>query len=245
MTRRSRGFALLAVLWVCIALGTLAADAVDHARADAAVSGTAVATIRARWAAEGCLAVGQSRLDAILASGRALELPPGDTLFLANGARCVLDSYDPSARFNRDSMSAADAARFDSALAVSGLAHSAARDTLETVYGDGRINLNRARPVVIATLPGITPEAIRVLVEARAWRGSLHGLDELAARLSPAGRAALLEHYPELLPRVSFRTGALVLGARGWTDGSPASATIEVLAVNGGNRAAVIQRRMF
>lgn len=245
MRANREGFALLAVLWVVVALSALAAGAVERARADASVTGDHVARMRARWAAEGCLAVAQSRMETAPRAGGSLALPAADTLYFANGARCLTEGFDPNARFNPDSAGSAEWARFDSALASSGSQAAILRDTLLTSYGDGRINLNAAPPAVLATLPGLGPEALRVIGETRAWHRPLSGLDELAARLSSAARAALLEHYGELAGAVTFRTAALVLDARGWTQSSRAQATVEVLIVNGGNRAAIVRRRMW
>ena len=242
---KRRGFALLAVLWVVVALAALAAGAVERARADASLTGASVAAMRSRWAAEGCLAVAQSRLDAALRSGMPFGLPRQDTLVFASGARCTVDGYDPNTRFNPDSASAERQARFDSALAACCALRGALRDSLMTGYGNGRINVNAAPAVVLATLPGLGPEAFRVIEEARTWRRPLSGLDDLVSRLSPAGRAVLLDHYAPLIGATTWRTGALVLAGRGWAPSAAAGSAIEVLVVHGGNRAAVVRRRMF
>ena len=239
-----RGFALLAVLWVVVALTALAAGAVERARADAAATGDHVARMRARWAAEGCLAVTLSRIETALRAGQGLAIPATDTLYYANGARCLVEGHDPGARFNPDSATADRRTLFDSALASLGVTDQAAIAVLVTSYGDGRININAAPPAVLASLLGLGPEALRIIEAARAWRRPLVGLEDLASRLSPASRASLLAHFGELAASSTFQTGALVLTARGWTAASRASASVEVLVVSGDRRAAIVRRRM-
>jgi type II secretory pathway component PulK len=243
MTTR-RGFALIAVLWVVVALGALSAGTVARARADAVSTGDRVARMRGRWAAEACLAVAQSRIEAGLKTRDVLEEPPADSLAFANGARCVTTALDPGTRIRRDSAPASLLARFDSMLTA--LGHdSLARDTLLTSWGDGRINVNTAPLVVLAALPGLGDDALRVVAEARAWHRPFAGMDDLASRLPPHARARLMDSFRDIMPWVSFQTSGLVLTARGWVEGARATESIELLVVNGGNRMAVIQRRMW
>jgi type II secretory pathway component PulK len=245
MTAPRRGFALLAVLWLVVALGALAAGATLHARADAAVTGDRVLAMRGRWAAEGCLVVALARLDGALRARRAFAPPALDTLTFANGARCEAQAIDPGTRLRRDSVGAGIIGRLDSLLAARGDTSAPARDTLLTEYGDGRVNVNAAPAVVLAALPGFGPEALRFMREARAWGRPLTDLGALAWQLSPSARNALLEHYGELAGLTTFATTSLVITARGWVDGNRPSATIEVLVVNAGTRAAVVRRRMW
>lgn len=214
---RRRGFALLAVLWVVVALGALAAGAVARARFDASATGDRVILMRTRWAAEGCLTVALSRLDETLKRHQPLASPVEDTLHFANGAACTVTSLDPDAR----------------------------QDSSVTRYGDGRVNVNAAPDAALGALPGIGAEALRVIAEARTWHRPLADLFDLTGRLSPPAREQLLARYADLLPLTSFHTSALVLTARGWTEGSRPASTIEVLVVSAGERAAVVRRRMF
>jgi len=239
------GFALLAVLWVVVALAAVAAGAVELARADAAVTGDRTRLMRGRWAAEACLAVAQSRMEAALRDGAAFAPPPLDTLSFANGARCATVAFDPAARLNIDSASVGMRARFDTARAAYDRAPEAGLDTLTTSYGDGRVNVNAAAPAVLAALPAFDAEVLRVIAESRTWHRPLADLQDLLSRLAPAQRARLLDHYPELAGLTAFRAAALVLSAHGWVDGARPEAVIEVLAVNGGARVAIVQRRMW
>ncbi len=211
---RSRGFALLAVLWVTVALGALAAGAVAQARLDASATGERILAMRARWAAEGCLAASLGLLDSALGQRAALAPPPADTLHYANGTSCVTSAADPSER-------------------------------LDSPYSDGRLNLSAASEGALSALPGIGPEALRVIADARAWQRPLTGLDDLVRRLTPQARELLLAHYSELTGLTSFSPAALVLTVRGWLPSARTTATIEVLVVGAGARAAVVRRRMW
>src|SRR5579859_2777284 len=216
---RSRGFALLAVLWVTVALGALAAGAVARARHDASGTGERILAMRARWAAEGCLAATLSKLEAVLRGHAKLAIPEPDTLAYANGVRCTTEAYDPASRLNLDTLGGTISARFDSVLAARGDSAAVIGSDLVTTYGDGRINVNAAPEPVLAVLPGIGPEALRIMAEARSWHRPLADLNDLSRRLSPPARDLLIANYSELITRTTFRTSALVLTAQGWTEG--------------------------
>src|SRR5438046_148526 len=67
-----------------------------------------------------------------------------------------------------------------------------------TTRGTGAINVNAAPPEVLATLAGMTEEAIRVVIMHRQPT-PLPNADVLAALLSPSARRALLASYPEFV----------------------------------------------
>lgn len=243
MTHR-RGFALLAVLWIVVALGALTTSALAGARQGSAASARHVSWLRGYWAAEACLASATAR--ALAAPGdRPLEqlLSQRESLTLANGARCDLVAGDPGERINRDSTPEL-LPRLDSLLAWSGDTSAERRRSLLTRYGDGRINLARAPALVIAALPGMTADAERVISGARTWGRPLRDLDDLMGRLSPTARNSLVAVWPELVGLAAFRTTAVVVTARGWTDDGTAPAVIEVVLVSGGGRFATARRRV-
>lgn len=96
--RGRRGFALLAALWLVVALGGLAAGAAAHARLGTASSAERVGALRARWAAEGCLAAALARLDSVVRLRADFALPVLDTVHYANGATCDVSVADPGAQ---------------------------------------------------------------------------------------------------------------------------------------------------
>jgi type II secretory pathway component PulK len=240
-----RGFALLAVLWVTVALASLVAGAAAHARAGTDGATARITSVGARWAADGCLAAAHAALEAALRRGEPFVAPTADTIAFANGVTCTVEALDPSARLHADSASASQLALLDSALAAQGRDPAVERGAYVTHDGDGRLNLNTAPPEVLATLPGIGAEALRVIAYERTWGRTIADIGGLAGRLSPGAREALFAQLPELMPVVTFRTGALVLRAEGWRGGDRAGAVVEEVVVPAGGRVATVQRRLW
>lgn len=242
--RLRKGFALLAVLWVTLALSGLALAGVAGARTAGAITRNRLALTRGRWAAEGCLAVALARLDSMARSGLLIALDPaaGDTLHFADGAQCTVSSVDPGTRLNADSASREMLVRLQQIAAEAGIGSP---ETLLTRDGDGRVNLNAAPAAVLAALPGFTSRAVRAVLELRRWREPIRDLFQVLGRVDPVSREELLSRYGELLRRVSFAPTSLVVTATGWSPGVPAKAAIEVVVVPAGPRAAVVRRRIL
>lgn len=93
MTMR-RGFALVAVLWVVVALSGMALAATSRAQVGAAAAGDRILAVRGRWAAEACLAASHAELDERARAGRPLQPLLLDTIALADGSRCAVDVID-------------------------------------------------------------------------------------------------------------------------------------------------------
>jgi len=110
-----------------------------------------------------------------------------------------------------------------------------------TTRGTGVINVNAAPPEVLATLPGMSEEALKVIVERRGAE-ALASVDVLTTWLSPSARATLLASYPELVRAAAFTPLQLVGVARGGVRGTSliARATLTLVPVSG--RLAVIRR---
>jgi general secretion pathway protein K len=110
-----------------------------------------------------------------------------------------------------------------------------------TTRGTGAINVNAAPGEVLAAIPGITEESVRVLLMHRG-SAPLPGADALVGLLSPNARATLLASYPEFVRAVVFAPPQLVGVVTGGVRGSPlvARATLTVVPVAG--RLAVIRR---
>jgi len=127
---------------------------------------------------------------------------------------------------------------------VRGFRHTAPAAALLTVE-PGRILLDRAPLPVVASLPGMTPEALGRIAELR-WRGERLGdISRLAASLSDAGRAALNAAYPALIRRVTSEPDAWTVSATGVAGTPPVAATEEVRLVRAGRRAGVVRRRLL
>jgi hypothetical protein len=85
-----RGIALLVVLWVLAGIGTAAALGLGAVRQGIATSRTRAEGTRARWAAEGCLALLRARLDRALRDERDVWRDPAALVPEACGVR-----FDP------------------------------------------------------------------------------------------------------------------------------------------------------
>jgi len=243
--RGHRGFALLAVLWVTVALATLTAGAAAHARAGQDETGGRIAWRMGHWAAEGCLAAAHAVLEAAQRRGEPFAALPADTVAFANGATCTVEALDPSARLNADSVPASQLALLDSVLIADGQDPAVDRDLYLTHDGDGRVNLNTASPEVLATLPGMSAEALRLIASERAWGRTINDLGDLLGPLTPAAREAMSAQLPELMPLAAFRSGALVLRAEGWRRRERTGAVIEEVVVPAAGRVATVQRRLW
>jgi general secretion pathway protein K len=127
---------------------------------------------------------------------------------------------------------------------VRGFGHPDGVDTLLTVE-PGRVFLDRAPPAVLASLPGMTPEAVARLQQLRgATRGS-SPLAEVADGLSPPARDALLRAYQELATLTAPTPDAWIVTARARSGAPPVTAVVQVRLVRAGARAAVVRRRSW
>jgi type II secretory pathway component PulK len=108
-----------------------------------------------------------------------------------------------------------------------------------------RVALGRAARPVIASLPGITPEAVERIVELRT-RGALPAdLLALAGSLSPMARDSLAAHFAEFTRLATLDPDAWIVMARARHASSPASASVEVRLARSESGVAVVRRRMW
>lgn len=209
-----RGFALLAVLWLVVALAGLIATVLSGTRIGLERSHSRVAHLRGYWAAEGCLAAMTERIETALAAGERLATTTEPTrIAFAGGAECVVAAVDPSARN-------------------------------DSAFSDGRVNLNAVPDSLALQIPGITADVVRTLEDARRWGRPIVSLEELLYRVPRSARAGLMDHYRELTQSVSFRPSSLVLESRGAVPGQPGSALVELHVAAVGSRLAVLHRRV-
>jgi len=114
---------------------------------------------------------------------------------------------------------------------------------LFTLVGTGQINVNAAPHAVLLALPGMSEEAVAVLLQTRGSSQPIHSLQELSLQLSSGARATLTEAMPDLLPLAAFETRELDVRSEGWTDGSPVHQWIDALIVKAGGLGVVAFRQ--
>jgi DNA uptake protein ComE-like DNA-binding protein len=258
MNANRNGFALITVLWLIAALASVVALEIGAVRLGNQVSTNRIVLSRGRWAAEACLAIAQGRW--------AEHRMPDTALFdLGEGARCSWHVDDPTTRINVNSADAEvlrgvgwseafyqaviESRRrepFQSVGQLTGLpSYDSSVVDRVTVLGPGSINVTAAAREVLRVLPGLTAEAVDLVLYRRSVGRPIKSLDELAAVLSPSGRAALLDRYADLARVVTFAPPQLIVRAEGWVVGFAPRATIEVTAVPLAERLAIVGRRMW
>ena len=110
-----------------------------------------------------------------------------------------------------------------------------------TTRGTGAINVNAAPQAVLAALPGITEETIRIVMMHRNT-SPLRDADALAGLLSPSARATLLASYPEFVRTTVFAPPQLVGVVTGGVRGTAITARVTLTTVPVAGRLAVIRR---
>ncbi len=260
-----RGFALVAVLWTVTVLGAVAGAGLAAAKLGERATANRLATSRARWAAEGCLAIAEARAvrgvladTATIALGRGvtcawtveypdarldLNTAPREALLrLAMAAGVTPDSAE---RFAGGIIAGRRTAPWTNVQQAADLSEATVLPYL-TVDGSGRVDAGRAPSVVLGSLPGMTPEAVALMGRRRRLGPAFTNLDQLAGALSPAARAALEAGYAELAPLLGFGSERVVVTAQGWVAsyGRYPQVTIDVVAQRLPDRLAVLRRRM-
>jgi general secretion pathway protein K len=107
----------------------------------------------------------------------------------------------------------------------------------------GRIVWDRAPAAVLASVPGMTPEALARIAELRVRGVSVGDASTLGAVLSPASALALSSRYADVQRLTASEPDAWVVTARGHEGVAPTlTATVVVRLVRAGARAAVVRR---
>lgn len=111
-----------------------------------------------------------------------------------------------------------------------------------SMEGDGRINLNAAPEPVLAALPGLGPEALWVVRDARRRGLFFANLFELALRLSPAARTELQESMSEIMRLVVFEPQQIEVTVIGRFAGLGVRVGYRAVYVRAGERVALLKR---
>ncbi len=298
-----RGFALIAILWLVVAMAALGMDDTATARDALATTQNRMNVTRAAWHAEACGEVVRAAADGAL----------GDTLVAASAVWDTLDRTLATVRAevgcivsaraagDRLDVNNADAGALRAAFMAAGVnedradsladalldwrdgdsiprPHGAeagwyraagrvvptnhvfedeqeihlvrgfeAADSLVALLGveSGRIVLDRAPLPVIASLPGMTPEAVARIAELR-WRGEpVRDIAVLSASLSEDARAKLASASGELVRLVANEPDAWIVRITATAGAPPVSVVEELRLVRAARRAGVTHARVW
>jgi len=240
MRERSRGFALIAVLWVVAGLAALVGTGMLGTRLDAMATENRISLERSRWSAEACLSVAMQRQDSLARARESFGAPSGFRMELGNGTWCEIVSHEPGSRMHLLASSMEMRARLDSIVTATSRLPV---DSFLTTDGDGRVDINAAAFEVLTALPGLGPDGARAVVDARRFRRRIQSVGELSSLLPAHVRDSLGARSTEFQNITSFAASSLVLAAIGKDSRAPPATVIEVVIVPVGDRVAVIRRR--
>ncbi len=270
--RTDRGFALIAALWLLVALSALTLEVSLVARERRLAAANTLEAAQARAAADAGLEHARARLAAVLRGGAldpwrqpeaelrrffvALRVDAGKADRLA---QAIMDWRDPDDLRRARGAERADYVHDGSPM----LPRNGPFPTIEelgyvkemtpeiltlarphlTLLGTGQVNLNAApRPVLLA-LVGIGEEAAGVLLRHQEARRPIRSLAELSLELSSGARAALQAEATALLGRAAFETREVEAVSDGWAEGSPVRARDRGLLVRTRDVAFLVWRR--
>lgn len=299
-----RGFALIAILWLLVAMAALGLDDTATARDALATTQNRMNITRATWHAEACGEVVRADADAAV----------GDTLIAASAAWDTLDRslarlrvevpnclVSARAAGDRLNVNEADAGALIATFVAAGVTEDRADsladalldwrdgDSIPRQYGaeiswyrsagrvvptnrpfedegeihlvrgfetadsliallgvePGKIVLDRAPLPVIASLPGMTAEAIERIAELR-WRGEpVHDASALGTLLSEDTRTRLASAAGELVRLVANEPDAWVVRVTSTSGTPPVSVSEELRLVRAARRTGVTRARVW
>lgn len=257
MTRR--GFALLAVLWLIVALAAVGGVSLAAARVGAVTTRNRILLARADWAREACIEILRARYV------EHPDIRALDTVDLGRGTWCTARLEDPGAKLNvnvadREALLTvvvavsvvdcfikkrpfADVAELGEVTGIDAVTLGALTHVL-TTRGSGQINLNAAPPEVLATVPGLTREAIGLILRWRANGQRVTSADALAASISPSARNVLYGDYQDFLRSATFAPSQLIVMVTGGVRGTRLLAHETLTAVPLPERLAVVRREV-
>jgi type II secretory pathway component PulK len=255
-----RGFALLAVLWVITALTVLTGVALRVARTGWQTTRNRVLLARAGWAREACVEILLARYAADPTVRRV------DTVDLGRGTWCRAVLEDPATKLNANVADREALKRLLSAISnqpstaesiltarrrgpIYHLAQVPGMDSVLaarlapflTTRGAGAVNVSAAPLEVLTTLPGVSQEALQVILLHRDTR-PIQGADELAALLSKPSRTVLLAAYPEFVRSTVFKPTQFVAVVEGGVHSTALRSQATLTVVPAPGRLAVIRR---
>ncbi len=264
----SKGFALVAALWVITLLSSVVGVGITSVRLAQAKVQNRVEITRGFWAAEACASIAISRW-------RNNTPPSPEQIDLGRFTRCSWSVVDLASRVN---INTADSTPLNnlfrqlglfpdsaSALAGSIVATAAVRRLTDlhsiiffpgfdrrvldylTVDGPGVVNPAVASEPVLRSLPGFGEEVVREVLSRRRGVLPIETMDDLMDAVSPTAREAIEEDYRDLTRSLAFESAQFVLMAEGWVQASGPypRASVELLVAPLPDRIAVLRKRVW
>jgi general secretion pathway protein K len=112
-----------------------------------------------------------------------------------------------------------------------------------TVLGTGRVNLNSAPAPVLLALPGMSNEAVALVLRRRRSGVPFGSIADVGPQLSPGARDAFQAEYGRLSARTTTTTHEVEIRSIGRPKHGRVSREVEVLLVRGGTATFLIGRR--
>jgi general secretion pathway protein K len=113
-----------------------------------------------------------------------------------------------------------------------------------SVFGSGQVNVNIASAAVLMSVPGITPLAAEIIVQARRANRRIESVRQLTDMLPTQARASFERAVASALSRLTFDTHEVLVRSDGWLAQSPVHVREEAVIARGGNTAFVTWRRV-
>lgn len=112
-----------------------------------------------------------------------------------------------------------------------------------TLFGSGRVNLNDAQTPVLMSLPGISEEVAKEIIDAQQAGKRLNSINDLINLVAPSQRDVLVRAIPEMRDRVTFVTQEVEVHSIATNDGSPVGVEMLALFVRGSTSAFLVTLR--
>lgn len=112
-----------------------------------------------------------------------------------------------------------------------------------TVRGLGRVNLNTAPAALLATVPGLESDGVKLILARRRLR-VFTSADEVLSSLPPPARAELLDRYPDFLRATTLSSEQFLGTVEGRVAGARPVSTGTLTLVPVAGRLAVLRREV-
>lgn len=113
-----------------------------------------------------------------------------------------------------------------------------------TLVGEGRVNVYAAERPVLLALPGMTEEAVGVLMRLKRQSRRISSVADLATELSPHSQEVFQERLPDLMTRATLEIRELEVVSTGRLNNGRPGLAIQGLFVRGGDHVFLVWTRV-